>query len=295
MTALDAKRGAGPARENKPDEPGFDGQLRYASLADLIQLQCGNRAHIAVSVHSLGRDGHLFFDEGQIVHARAEGLEGEDAVFEMLSWTTGSFRESPEEWPREPSVHGTWQQLLLTAAQRKDEESAGIPAASTARFVAVKRPEGVPSLRKSLEGQSAVPRPLRSSADKGDAQRPSAEATKVNGADMRKVSAAPRPAEGAWSALVALASVSCAARLDALGQTLQTHGDAAALASLGTFVRKLADTLGDNLGQVGFRCFEARAADHCVVLFVDTPATYVVAKVTSLDEVRPLYRAPAGG
>src|SRR5262245_55722498 len=107
MKGTDSKWGAAPQRDSRPSL-GFDGQLRLESLADLIQLESGNRAHAAVSVRSEGRHGDLFFDAGQIVHAVTAGLVGEAAVYEMLGWAGGSFGQSSAEWPASPTVTSSW-------------------------------------------------------------------------------------------------------------------------------------------------------------------------------------------
>lgn len=147
---IDAKRGAPRGGSSSSVEAaGFDGQLRCASLADLIQLECSTRARNAVSVHSEGREGHLFFDDGQIVHAIANGLEGESAVFELLGWTTGTFGVSSAPWPAAPTVTNTWQQLLLSAAQRRDEQQRDLPGVSQSRLKAVRSPASTPPSERS--------------------------------------------------------------------------------------------------------------------------------------------------
>jgi len=239
-------------------------------LADLIQLQCGNRVRVAVSVRSEGREGHLFFDDGQIVHAVAGERVGEEAVFEILGWTTGTFGQSAEAWPDEPSVTGAWQHLLLTAAQKRDEAQAGFPTVSTARFVAVKKPPA-PALvtSKASELVTSLPRPSR--------KAPQPETDQVN--------------EGAWAAIGWLSSVHCAARLDDSGNVLESRGDAQELSGLAVYVRRLADLMGENLGQAGFRGFECRSESSWLVLFVDAPGSYIVASTTAPQELRSLYRS----
>jgi hypothetical protein len=197
MRRIDANRGSPRSSELAPSDAGFQGQLRCASLADLIQLECGNRNHSAVSVDSDGREGHLFFDDGQIVHARAGDRVGEAAVFEILDWTTGTFAPSTLPWPITPTVTSTWQQLLLRAAQRRDEQQPAFAAASTSRLRAVREP--------SLLGSGAAP-----SSATSDVAWPSHEpfaASNLAGDPDRSLDKPPPPRRRWALAVLALAAL----------------------------------------------------------------------------------------
>jgi len=273
MVALDARLGPRSTREPTDSGGGFDGQLRCASLADLIQLQCGSRARAAVSVRSEERDGHLFFDDGQIIHAIAGGRLGEEAVFEILNWTTGTFGKSAEPWPEQPSVTSNWQYLLLTAAQRRDETQQGFPAVSTSRLMAVKKVLSSlpsPEVGRAAEAAMSLPRP------------------------PRKAPATPAQApvrEGPWGVVYSAPTVVRAVRFDESGHTLEMRGDGQQLLGLAVYVRSLAELMGENLGQGGFRAFECRSESTSLVLFADTPGSHIIAETTAMGELRPLYRA----
>lgn len=121
---------------------GFDGRVHCSSLADLIQLECLSGARQAVSVRSSDQYGYLFFDGGRITHAFTGDLVAEDAVLEMLSWDAGTFDDAHLAWPDRAPVTRNWQELLMRAAQRRDErDREQTPAASGNRLVAL------PSLR----------------------------------------------------------------------------------------------------------------------------------------------------
>jgi hypothetical protein len=271
MAGPDVKRGGRISRESSDVGGGFDGQLRCASLADLIQLQCSNRARVAVSVRSDNREGHLFFDGGQIVHAVAGRLVGEDAVFEVLNWTTGTFGASNEAWPTTPTVMSSWQQVLLVAAQRRDEQQPGFPGVSGARLVAVK-----PVL-------SSVPSP------------PSSRLSDTAHHPPRPTPKDSVPAayfgESLFQDESESESVVCAARFDDSGNLLEMRGPASDLTVLAVYLRRLADLIGESAGQEGFRAFECRTGGTDLVLFVDAPGSYVIATTTALSAVRRFYRA----
>lgn len=267
MAALDARLGRRSAPQPNESGEGFDGQLRCASLADLIQLQCSTRARAGLCVYSDEREGHLFFENGQIVYARAGEQLGDEAVYEILSWTAGTFGKSTEPWPSEPSVTMTWQHLLLSAAQRRDEMQQGVPAASTSRLMAVKKvlSSFPPAAPKPAEPAPTLPRPAR--------RTPQAAAPK-----------------DPWAVVNTLPGVLCAARFDASGKILDTRGDSTRLLTLAVYVRQVAELMGENLGQSGFHAFECRSESSAWVVFADSPGSHIAAEATALNDLRPLYR-----
>jgi hypothetical protein len=271
MAALDARLDRLAEHESNESGEGFEGQLRCASLADLIQLQCSTRARAAMSVYSDGREGHLFFDDGQIVHAVAADQIGDEAVYEILNWTTGTFGKSTETWPDSPSVTTTWQHLLLSAAQRRDEMQQGFPAASTSRLVAVKKVLSSlppPPTAKVAEPAPTLPRPAR-----------------------RLPAGSIAPKERPWVVVNALPGVVCAARFDETGKALETRGDAARLLELAVYVRQVAQLMGENLGQSDFRAFECRSESSSWVVFADSTRSHIAVETTALNDVRTLYRS----
>jgi hypothetical protein len=229
----------------------------------LIQLQCSNRSHVGVAVRSKTREGHLFFDNGQIVHAVAGRLVGEEAVFDMLDWNTGTFTESSEAWPAKPTITSSWQQILLLAAQRRDEGQPSFAGASTARLVAVRRPQS--SALSALAAELA---------------EPASDAVLRDG----------KQRESLFELDNGLTSVICAARFDSADNLLEMRGDAHELVALAVYLRRFADLLGECAGQEGFRSFECRAAGSDLALFVDAPGSYVIVSTSDLTELRRYYR-----
>src|SRR5688572_10492166 len=65
---------------------GFAIRLPSAQLGDLIQINCLNRIRGAFRVSSGPHRGHLFFEQGQLIHADFGAVTGLDAVVQMLGW-----------------------------------------------------------------------------------------------------------------------------------------------------------------------------------------------------------------
>lgn len=111
--------------EGEPAQ-GFNVRLAGVSLADLIQMKCWSGARECLRLSSQGRLGVLQFSNGQLTHAVAPGLVGEDALFELLSWTSGDCEACTCALPPRSAIHRSWQSLLLDAAKTLDEEAAGL-------------------------------------------------------------------------------------------------------------------------------------------------------------------------
>jgi hypothetical protein len=121
MTSSKSPSERGPQGDG---QAGFQAQIKGASLADLVQMECLAGSHRAVRVTSAGNLGFLYFRGGGLVHASTKNLSGEAAALDILSWSEGSFEPVDREWPVKESISSGWQSLLLRAAHARDERSA---------------------------------------------------------------------------------------------------------------------------------------------------------------------------
>ncbi len=105
-------------------EQGFAGTLKNIQLPDLIQMCCLASITITVKVAKENREGLVYIQDGEIVHAEsADGLRGEEAFYEMLCWETGSFETLGSGIVPRTSIEKSWQSLLMEAARRIDEQA----------------------------------------------------------------------------------------------------------------------------------------------------------------------------
>jgi uncharacterized protein DUF4388 len=271
---------------------GFDGQLRCATLADLVQLQCLSQARSAICVRSDGRVAHLFFNQGQIVHAVLGDVTGELAAYQILGWTTGSFAYSNLAWPERNTVSSSWQRLLLNAAHQQDEQNR-LPNASGSRLIAVAAPGRPAAEQRDATRISSMP-PDFDLDELSHAAVPNQTliSTKPPGLGGSTLPSAPRAAraERAWAAVLALESLRSAARLDSSGTPLSSHGTPENLLGLATYVRRLAEAMGSDIGQSEFRVFEYQSPSGSVLLFADTPVSTIVVETEDAADLRALRR-----
>lgn len=103
------------------EKKGFEGKISDFQLTDLIQLLCLGRQTNSIHFEKDGSHGAIYFDEGDIVHAEVDQIEGEEAFYEILSWEGGAFNlQKGEKAPKE-TIFKSWQNLLLEGLRRLDE------------------------------------------------------------------------------------------------------------------------------------------------------------------------------
>lgn len=106
---------------------GFQGSIGSLPLVDLLQVWAMNRLSGLVTVTFGGRSGRLYFEEGEIVHADAEGVVGEPALRVILGWPEGTFELAPNTATLERSIQKSLSHLLLDAHRELDESRRSTP------------------------------------------------------------------------------------------------------------------------------------------------------------------------
>jgi hypothetical protein len=99
----------------------LEGNLTDFTLPDLFQLLGLGKRTGCLEIHKNDKSGKIFFDEGMIVYARANGIRNENAVYEMFSWQNGEFEFLINEQPPQKPINLDWQNIILEAARRVDE------------------------------------------------------------------------------------------------------------------------------------------------------------------------------
>ncbi len=108
--------------ENK----GFKGSITGLQLPDLIQMNCISQITTALYVEKGERQGIIYFEDGQITHAKVGGVEGEDALFTILSWSSGSFKFVGGQKTPYRSITANWEYLLVEGMRKTDELQIGL-------------------------------------------------------------------------------------------------------------------------------------------------------------------------
>ncbi len=105
------------------EKKGFKGSVSDFQLSDIIQLNCLGRLTSALKVSCEGEEGTIYFQEGNIIHAETEYLEGENAFYHIMGWQGGEFSVLRNHKNPRESINKGWQGLLLESLRRVDERS----------------------------------------------------------------------------------------------------------------------------------------------------------------------------
>jgi DNA-binding NarL/FixJ family response regulator len=159
---------------------GFGGSLAQLAPADVVQMLCLGRKTTAMRVVEDDRVGMVYFREGDVIHATWDDLSGEEAFYQLINATSGTFGTipTPESVPQTITVN--WQHLLLEGMRLRDERAAGRgpekkSEAAAAKNQAAPAPPPPPAqvrLRPKRESRSAWPEPeeRQPSSGKNDAK-----------------------------------------------------------------------------------------------------------------------------
>jgi hypothetical protein len=104
----------------------FNASLSRLTALDIIQLKCLNGATQTVVFKSKQHgSGQVCFKNGEITHASTRRAKGISALSEIIGWRSGYAAEVSNKSAAEQTITGSWQSVLLRAAQSSDEESRG--------------------------------------------------------------------------------------------------------------------------------------------------------------------------
>ena len=99
----------------------FQGSLTDLPLADIVQLVAVSGKTGMFSLTRAAEAGAVYLSSGQIVHASLGEVEGEDAIYSLALWTSGSFQFSPGVEADKQTITRSNTNLLMEAARRSDE------------------------------------------------------------------------------------------------------------------------------------------------------------------------------
>ncbi len=97
------------------------GTLRDIDLFTLVQTLCQDGRDTRLTLQHAGRRADIFIADGNIVHATAGLLTGEEAVIHLLTWKDGKFEVERSVPIPTQTVFSNVLGLLLEGMRRRDE------------------------------------------------------------------------------------------------------------------------------------------------------------------------------
>ncbi len=101
---------------------GFRG-IQSKGLMDIIQMECLSHSSTVLRITRGPLVAKLWFQNGELMDAEAEGARGEVAFRRILAWKSGTFENLPAEPSRERTITKPINALLLESAQVMDESA----------------------------------------------------------------------------------------------------------------------------------------------------------------------------
>jgi pSer/pThr/pTyr-binding forkhead associated (FHA) protein len=142
-----------------PASPGFS-QRTAMELAEVLQTSCPGRHSGQITFRSGASYGYVFLQHGQVLHAMCGTVEGEEAVYLMLSWPAGSYTLDEDILPHKRTINMTWEQLLFEGARRADVGNIApnptTPVTTANPLTSTRMKDNQPKLIIAAEGHAPV-------------------------------------------------------------------------------------------------------------------------------------------
>ena len=113
------------------EKRGFEGKLFDLQLTDIIQMNCLGRVTTSLVITKDDHRGVIYFNDGEIVHAECDNIEGEEAFYTILGWQEGKFVSNIGAFPPRETISSPWEHLLMEGVKRKDEAGSDIDEIQT--------------------------------------------------------------------------------------------------------------------------------------------------------------------
>ena len=111
--------------EDKTDtKKSFAGELKDLSIVELVQMLNLNKKSGVLKIEGKG-SGEIYLQGGQLIGAKSGDLEGEEAIYELVTYEKGTFNfeVSDEEFPN--NIKSGTMNVIMEACRIMDERRHG--------------------------------------------------------------------------------------------------------------------------------------------------------------------------
>ncbi|MDB4958505.1 MAG: response regulator receiver protein [Myxococcales bacterium] len=110
--------------DDRKDGTRFAGRVTDMPVVDVIQtIEISRKSGVINFTGERGRQAAIYFREGRVIDAEAGTLQGEDAVYRLLTWNEGEFEVMFRTVRRREAITASSQGLLMEGMRRLDEWS----------------------------------------------------------------------------------------------------------------------------------------------------------------------------
>jgi DNA-binding response OmpR family regulator len=108
--------------DTRRDGVRFAGRVADMPIVDVIQtIEVSRKSGVINFVGMNGRQAAIYFRDGRVIDAEAGTLQGEDAVYRLLTWNDGEFEVEFRTVRRREAISTSSQGLLMEGMRRLDE------------------------------------------------------------------------------------------------------------------------------------------------------------------------------
>jgi predicted regulator of Ras-like GTPase activity (Roadblock/LC7/MglB family) len=101
----------------------MQGKLSDMTAIDLIQHNCMEQKTVRLTINNANQTAVVFFQGGNMTHASCGEMEGEEAIYQLISWEDGDFMLDAGITSPVNTITHNWSGILLEGARRLDEQS----------------------------------------------------------------------------------------------------------------------------------------------------------------------------
>ena len=98
------------------------GSLADLTVADLIQLHCQSGGRALLTAQRGAEEVAVYFEGGEVVHAASGAIQGEEVVYALLTWETGTFEVEQGRAAPTRTITLPWSALIMEGMRRLDEQ-----------------------------------------------------------------------------------------------------------------------------------------------------------------------------
>ena len=110
-------------QDNGATTSGVSGSLEEMGFMETIQILANREKDALISLQDQeNNSAEVYLHLGEIIHAGCGELQGETAIYELLTWKSGFFQvKTPEQLP-ERNVFGSTEAIMLEGCRLMDED-----------------------------------------------------------------------------------------------------------------------------------------------------------------------------
>jgi len=108
-------------KSSRGTRSGISGTLADLGFTDIIQSLTTSEKDVEIQLQSGSKKGVIYIQQGEIIYAQTQGLEGQDAFYRMMTWQDGEFEITACSDVPPRNIYESAMSLMLEGARIADE------------------------------------------------------------------------------------------------------------------------------------------------------------------------------